>query len=182
LGGKYSKSRSWAHRLRNSSMLDDEGLVFFREARISAEHGLEPFANFYSPSIELGGAIKIIGGHGSMEFKNLIIDDGVNQKKYGKFVVTAENDGMPQVSGGPVYDFKHMPAGVLLMPINSTEKNKTFPVPRSLMGMDIVNGDEAAVKSPGNSTDPFALAECGLRFLRRSYIDLSQLLSEESEG
>src|SRR6056297_1964017 len=36
------RTRAWAHRLKNASQKDNDVLVYLREARNSAEHGLEP--------------------------------------------------------------------------------------------------------------------------------------------
>lgn len=130
----HEKTKPWAHKLNNMSTVSDEGLVYLREARNSAEHGLRPFAEFSDPAVHVGNFAKI-SGNTSIHFSNNIVN-GVNT---GTFLLSTEGGKVKNITGIPNAEIHERPAEVFLTPIRSEMKKRTFPVPKSIVDRPIEN-------------------------------------------
>lgn len=151
-------SKPWAYKLKNASITDDEGLVYLREARNAAEHGLTPFATFHEPLVDVGGILST-SGNGTYHFSN----NTVNGVDTGTFSVQTEKGKVTGVSGKPKTRITEVPALVTLTPIYSREKRMTFPVPKMCYGEII----------PDNS--PSYLAHVGLENLEDMLAEFKKL-------
>lgn len=134
---KEKVSKTWGHVLRNQYQKDDPGLVFLREARNVAEHGLEPFADFEDPKTIVGeGGIALVGSCTNIRIQNC----SFNGVPSGNFTVSTENGKITKIKGAPN---PHLPIEEknaeirLVTVINPEKKNQEYPVPKSLNGKDI---------------------------------------------
>jgi len=126
------------------STKNDEGLVYLREARNSAEHGLGPFAQFSDPAVNIVGMAKF-SGNSFVHISNCT----VNGVKTGTFSLSIEGGKVKNVTGTPNTRIHETPAAVYLVPIHSMEKKRTFPVPKSVMGKPIGNGSPEKLANLG---------------------------------
>ncbi len=152
-------SRPFGHKLKNASRFDDEGLVFLREARNVAVHGLEPFADFTNPSVNISGAI-LMSGNSSAAFSNTYIN-GVN---IGNFSIETKNGRVNRISGRPNTQISEVPASIKLKPVKNPEKKAITPVPTSVFGIKVEGGS------------PDHLAKTALDGLRNELLILREIL------
>lgn len=124
------KSRSWGYRLKYASTNDDEGMVYLREARAQAEHGLVPFAGFRDPIVNIGGGAIHVGGNSSVTIRGGF----VNGRPTGDFRLDTKGGKISNVLGKPLVPLAEETSAILLQPIKSEEKKKVFVVPASLRG------------------------------------------------
>lgn len=134
-GQKHEISRGWAHRLKNASAGDDEGLYFLREARNHVEHGLTPFADFSDSYVDIGGGFIALGGNSSVKVKNC----SINGVPTGDFEVSAENGKVKRFSGSPSVPMYEVPASVRLKDVKNAENGRVAIVPKSLKGIEITS-------------------------------------------
>lgn len=132
LGLRYPETKSWAYRLKNASTNDDEGLVFLREARNVAEHGLSPCADFRDRFVDVGGAIAV-AGNSSVTFSG----NTVNGRPMGDFSLVVRGGRAQRVAGRPSVAVSEQPAKIFLKPVFSEEKHKCFDVPNTLGGRSL---------------------------------------------
>jgi len=154
---KNKSSRSWGHRLKNASTKDDPGLVFLREARAQAEHGLEPFAVFKDPMVDLAGVIAM-AGTSKISFRN----SSINGVPTGEFSISTENGVVDRIEGTPNIEIAQNLASVELQPIRSEQKTTVVSVPTAILDHSISDGK------------PISLAETSVRVLAQLRSELEQ--------
>lgn len=158
------ESRAWGYRLKNLSSKDDEGLVYLREARNVAEHGLGPFAEFDPGRVSFGGnAVVFEGENKNITISGLTID---GQQIIGPPVTFDSKGGkLVNVRGSAPSQYAETPAAVRLVPVKSQEKKATFPVPRSILGQALSAGD------------PKNLSKSALEAIERVFVEYCEKLS-----
>lgn len=154
------ETRSWGHRLKAASTQEDPGLVYLREARNIAEHGLAPFAEFTPARTLLAGGMICIEGSSSIEMRG----NTVNGLSDGDYTVITKEGRPVQVIGQPRLGIGYTPFRMKLIPLTNLEKRKTFPLPLHLGGNPV---------EPGS---PIELAEAALVFLSDQRVTLARLL------
>ncbi|MGR3617531.1 MAG: hypothetical protein ACU0BB_16030 [Paracoccaceae bacterium] len=157
---KDAAARGWGYKLQNASSKDDEGLVFLREARAQIEHGLEPFADFKDPNVDVGGLISL-GGSSSATLKGNMI----NGKPMGDMQITTKGGRISSLVGQPNVQIREMPTEIFFQPIHSEIKRKSYPVPSSIRGRDI------------KANDPRNIAEVSLGVLSDLFEELKRCLA-----
>lgn len=151
-------SRAWGHQLKNLSTKDDEGLVFLREARAQAEHGVEPFADFHPAGFSIANVVSL--GAGSQ--LRLVVGD-LNGERVDA-VFTASDENTLEVEGQFRGKVSPIASKIKLLPIKSLEKRKTFPVPKSLAGNKVT------------ADNPMSIATAALTHLRERELELVELV------
>lgn len=134
------RSRAWGHRLKNDSSLNDEGLVFLREARNHIHHGVTPFANFADPFVGIGGMVAL-GGNSEAHFSNNYIVNNGRAINTGTFSVKAHNGKIISIEGSPNTSILEVATSVTLQPIQSEQKRKTVAVPATIGGRVLKRDD-----------------------------------------
>jgi hypothetical protein len=146
---KYSTSAStelktWGYRLKTDYNANDAGLVYLREARNVAEHGLIPFAEFIDAAVNIGGCLTVIGGSSNIIFSN----NFVNGTNTGNFEVAVKEGKILNVQGRINTPITNIPTRVNLHAVRNPEKNnRTYPPPDSIFKVKLNTGDAASLAS-----------------------------------
>jgi len=97
LAGKHVRARPWGHKLKNAANENDAGLIFLREARNFKEHGLQPVAEFYDPSVNIGGVFELGGNCQSLVFSG----NYINGQPMGDFQLSVQDGKVANITGAP---------------------------------------------------------------------------------
>ena len=129
--------RSWGHKLKQASNKDDPGLVYLREARNVAEHGLEPFARFEDAFVSVANGAFAISGNSNVYFSGNIVN-GVDT---GIFNLSTNNGKIEDIIGKPNTAISESPAKINLVAVTNPEKkNLRVEPPNSIFGQVIFEG------------------------------------------
>lgn len=147
-------TKSWGYRLYNLTDGHDEGLSYLREARNVAQHGIEPFAHFSDPVVDIGGVI------GCADVKNAtivgnMVSKGSQVYPIGDFNFDAEGGKIKRLIGQPLVPIIEKPAEVKLVPVTNPQNGKYRIVPSTILGRPLMPGS------------PLSLAEEAGRCLRQ---------------
>jgi len=130
------RTRAWAHRLKNASQKDNDVLVYLREARNSAEHGLEPQFATKPRTSTLGGFLDFEeGSSGNVHIESCSFE-GV---AVGLLKAEVEDGLVKEQIGDTVLPVGVSAAEITLQPIINEEKRLTVPLPQKLDDIDFTS-------------------------------------------
>ncbi|GLT12320.1 hypothetical protein ACFQFQ_07085 [Sulfitobacter porphyrae] len=166
-GMNFKVTRGWAHKLKNHSSKDDEGLLYLREARNHTEHGLTPFSDFREAFVGVGG-IGPVSGTSSVHYSNNIVIRGGVAVNTGTFSLETKNGNLTKLSGAPNTHITENLANVRLLPIYNPKKKLTVRVPTHIGGKRL------------SASNPEEFANLAIEYIEEKSAELKHLLDQIS--